>query len=306
MPHSPSSLYADVVIVGGSYAGLSAALQLVRARLSVTVIDAGRPRNRFASHAHGVFAMDGLPGADIMSRAREQIDRYPSVARVEGEAVAASRTEDGFIVALEDGRAFQGRRLLLAHGVRDVTPDIPGVAERWGKTALHCPWCHGYEIGGGSIGVLARGPMAGHYALMISNWGEATAFIADDPVLSSEEEQLLRARGVALERTPIAGLEGAGSDLEAAVLADGRRIPIKALFVGSSIEVGSDLASGLGCEFTDTPIGRILAVDALQQTSAPGVFAAGDLSRAAGNITWSITDGMNAGHSIFRSLRLEH
>lgn len=296
----------DAVIVGGGFAGLSAALQLGRARLTVAVVDAGSPRNRFASHAHGVLALDGVSGSEILRRAREQILAYPTVTLISGQVVDARGAIEDFEVELADGAKLTGRRLLLAGGMRDVLPDIPGVAERWGSSALHCPWCHGYEVGGGPIGVLGRGEMAGHYALMVSNWGDATVFLQPDAALSADEERLLTERGVALERTPIAHLEGSAPGLEAAVLTDGRRLPIKALFVGASVEPTNGLAADLGCAFTDTPVGRVVTVDPVQQTSISGVFAAGDLARAASNITWSITDGMAAGHAIFRSIKFSH
>jgi len=140
MPH-------DAVVIGGSYAGLSAALQLVRARRRVLVIDDGRPRNRFAARAHGVLSNDGRPGFEIAAAFRM------------AEAVDATRIDGGFSVAFADGSRTMGRRLILAHGVEDVLPDLPGVKERWGRTALHCPWCHGYEVGGGPIGVLGAATM---------------------------------------------------------------------------------------------------------------------------------------------------
>lgn len=296
----------DVVVIGGSFAGLSAALQLGRARLRVAVIDAGSPRNRFASHAHGVLALDGVPGSEILSRARAQMRTYPTVTLIEGTATGARADGEEFIVSLKVGSDLRARRLLLSGGVRDVLPDIPGVAERWGKTALHCPWCHGYEVGGGPIGILGRGEMAGHYALMVSNWGEATVFLQSDATLSAEEIQHLGERGATIERIAIAHLEGPAPALEAAVLTDGRRVPLRALFVGSSVEPSDGLAVQLGCAFVDTPVGRVVEVDKMQQTSVAGVYAAGDLARAAGNVTWAVTDGMAAGHAIFRSLKLPH
>ena len=295
MPH-------DAVIIGGSYAGLSAALQLVRARRRVLVIDDGRPRNRFAARAHGVLANDGRPGAEIAAAARAQVAAYPTAAFRMAEAVAVDRIEGGFSVAFADGTKTRGRRLLLAHGVEDVPADIPGVKERWGRTALHCPWCHGYEIGGGPIGVLSRGEHAVQYAATVAEWGDVTLFMGLDVGLSPEDAHLLYRRGVTIEPTPIERLEGEAPTLTGARLADGRFVPLKAIFVGASVRVASPFAESLGCEMTDTPMGRVVKADAMQQTTQPGVFAAGDLARAASNITLATSDGMIAAHALFRSL----
>jgi thioredoxin reductase len=294
MPH-------DAVVIGGSYAGLSAALQLVRARRRVLVIDDARPRNRFAARAHGVLSNDGRPGTEIAAAARAQVAAYPTAAFRMAEAVDVERIDGGFSVAFADGTRTRGRRLILAHGVEDVLPDLPGVKERWGRTALHCPWCHGYEIGGGPIGVLGRGDHAVAYAAVVAEWGQAVLFM-DPSGLSDDEARLLARRGVTVEPTPIARLEGEAPTLTGAQLTDSRFIPLKAIFVGAHVRQSSGFAESLGCEMTDSPMGRIVKVDARQQTSQPGVFAAGDLARPAGNITLATTDGMLAAHAAFRSL----
>lgn len=295
MPH-------DAVIIGGSYAGLSAAMQLVRARRRVLVVDDGKPRNRFAARAHGFLANDGRPGAEIAAAARAQVAAYPTASFRMAEAVEVERIDGGFSVGFADGTRTSGRRLLLSHGVEDVLADIPGVKERWGLTALHCPWCHGYEIGGGPIGVLGQGEHAAHYALVVAEWGQATLFMDLSNPLSPEDAHRLYRRGVTIEPTPIASLEGEAPTLTGARLTDGRFVPLRAIFVGANVRVANGFADSLGCEMTDTPMGRIVKVDGLQQTTQPGVFAAGDLSRAASNITLATADGMTAAHAIFRSL----
>lgn len=299
---SPDVMPHDALIIGGSYAGLSAAMQLVRARRRVLVIDDGRPRNRFAARAHGVLTNDGKPGAEITASARAQVAAYPTAAFRMAEAVEVERIDGGFSVAFADGTRTSGRRLLLSHGVEDVLVDIPGVKERWGRTALHCPWCHGYEIGGGPIGVLGRGDHAVPYAATVAEWGQVTLFMDLDVGLSPEDAHLLDRRGVTIEATPIARLEGEAPDLSGARLTDGRFVGLKAIFVGANVRVASPFAERLGCEMTDTPMGQVIKVDAMQQTTQPGVFAAGDLARAASNITLATSDGMIAAHALFRSL----
>ncbi|MEG0819074.1 MAG: NAD(P)/FAD-dependent oxidoreductase, partial [Brevundimonas sp.] len=250
---------------------------------------------------HGVLSNDGRPGSEIAAAARAQVAAYPTAAFRMAEAGEVERIEGGFAVAFADGTRTRGRRLILAHGVEDVLPDIPGVKERWGRTALHCPWCHGYEIGGGPIGVLGRGDHAVHYAMIVAEWGQAVLFI-DPARLGEDDARLLARRGVTIEPTPIERLEGEAPTLTGARLTDRRFVPLKALFVGAHVRQANSFAERLGCEMTDSPMGRIVKVDAQQQTSQPGVFAAGDLARPAGNITLATTDGMLAAHAAFRSL----
>jgi choline dehydrogenase-like flavoprotein len=166
----------DTIVIGGSYAGLSAAMQLARARRRVLVIDAGRPRNRFAAAAHGFLGQDGKPPLAILQEAVRQLSAYPTVAFIQGEALTARRTENGFSIALADGREERATRLVLATGLVDELPPVPGLQERWGATVLHCPYCHGYEVGDRALGVLANHPMSAHQAALLPDWGPTTYF----------------------------------------------------------------------------------------------------------------------------------
>jgi thioredoxin reductase len=166
----------DVIIVGGSYAGMAAALQLVRARRKVLVIDAGQRRNRFASSSHGFLTRDGESPDAIAAEAKKQLLAYPTVTWEGGKAVSAAGKVDAFSVEAEKGETYEARRLILATGITDILPDIPGLVERWGKTVFHCPYCHGYELNEGRLGVLATGPLSVHQALMIPDWGKTTFF----------------------------------------------------------------------------------------------------------------------------------
>ena len=295
MPH-------DAVIIGGSYAGLSAAMQLVRARRRVLVIDDGRRRNRFAARAHGVLAMDGRPGADIAAEARAQVAAYPTAAFRMAEATAARAIDGGFEITMDDGSVTSGRRLLLAHGVVDDLPDLPGVKERWGRTALHCPYCHGYEIGGGALGVLGAGPMSVHQALMVADWGDVTLFLNGAFTLDESEATKLARRGVNVEPEPVVALEGEAPTLTGARLADGRLVPLKAIFVGPRLRQPGSMAESLGCIVDETPMGHIVRTDEWKQTTVPGVFAAGDTAAMMSNLTLASASGVLAGIALHRSL----
>ncbi|WP_291838304.1 NAD(P)/FAD-dependent oxidoreductase [Brevundimonas sp.] len=295
MPH-------DAIIIGGSYAGLNAAMQLARARRRVLVIDDNRPRNRFAARAHGVMGRDGVPGSEIAAEARAQVSAYPTAAFRRGEVVNARKGRCGFEVDLADGARVTGRRLMLAYGVQDILPDLPGVKERWGRTVLHCPYCHGYEIGGGPIGVLGAGPMSVHQAVMVAEWGQVVLFLDGKLEPDADQSRMLARRGVTVEATPVAALEGEGPALDGARLADGRLVPLKAVFVGPRLRLNGDLAQALGCEIEDTPVGQMIRTDEMKQTTVPGVFAAGDAARVMSNVTLAAADGVMAGIALHRSL----
>jgi thioredoxin reductase len=304
----------DAIIVGGSFAGLAAALQLARARRNVLVVDAGLPRNRFASESHGVLGHDGKPGPQLLAEARQQLLAYPTakvfngrVSRVQsGPSTGSGQVEAGFVVEAEDGlRWFTGRRLLLATGVADVLPAIPGLEARWGQTVVHCPYCHGYEIGGGSIGVLGTGPMSVHQAQMFADWGDVTLFTQGVVEVSPEEQAQLAVRKVRVEASPIAELLGTAPVLDGALLQDGRRVVIKALLVGTQVRMASPLAEALGCAFDDSPFGPIVRIDAWGETSVTGVYAAGDMARVPHSITFATASGVAAGIRLHSSLITE-
>ncbi|ABB12659.1 NAD(P)/FAD-dependent oxidoreductase [Burkholderia lata] len=293
----------EVIVIGGSFAGLSAAMQLARARRRVLVIDAGQPRNRFAAHAHGFFGQDGKPPAQIVDEAAAQLAAYPTVQRIAGDVRTAERDADGrFHVTLADGSRASADRLILATGIRDELPALPGLAERWGVNVLHCPYCHGYEVSGQRLGVLASHPLSVHQAILIPDWGPTTWFTQGQAEANEEEAALLAARGVRIERSPVVEILGDAPRIDALRLADGQIVPIDALFVGARTVMASDLAQQLGCAFDDGPLGPVVRVDALKQTSVAGVFAAGDASTPMTNATFASASGVMAGVAAHRSL----
>lgn len=289
----------DAVIVGGSYAGLSAALQLARARRKVLVYDEGIRRNRFAAHSHGFLGQDGRDPAAIAADAREQLLAYPNVTWLGERAVSAEKREDGFALTSADGAAQQARTVVLATGITDRLPDVPGLAERWGRAVFHCPYCHGYELDEGRIGVLAVSEISMHHALMLPDWGNVTFFLNGAFEPTDAQLDQLYARGVAVERQTIRALEGDPLDV---VLADGRRIKLDGMFTATGTEVSSPLAEQLGCDFADGPTGRYIRTDEMKATSVPGVFACGDAARAAGNVAMAVGDGAMAGAATHRKL----
>ncbi len=295
----------DAIVVGGSFAGLSAALQLARARRRLLLMDAGRPRNRFAAASHGFLGQDGVPPAAIIREGLNQLARYPTVDFVPAEAASAVGRVDHFAITLSDGSDAKARKVVLATGVVDDLP-LASMTPRWGVSVLHCPYCHGYEVRDRRIAAIANTPMAVHQALILPDWGLTTFFTQGVFEPTEEETALLAARGVGIERTPVVDLLGEGPGIEALRLADGRTVAAEIVFTAPRTRMASPLAEQLGCAFTDGMTGPHIAVDPMQQTSVPGVFAAGDAATAMYNATLASAAGVLAGVSAHRALVLDH
>ena len=285
----------EVVIVGGSFAGLAAALQLARARRSVLVVDSGKARNRFSHAAHGILGHDGRSPAEIRRLGREQLLAYPTasvvnatVDRIEGEA-------DAFYVVLGDGQTIRVRRIILAHGVTDTLPDIDGLAACWGVSVLHCPYCDGFENADRRIGVLINDVLPIHQAWMLPDWSDDVTFFSQGHDLTTEERATLAMRGVKVIEEPVTAVRHHDGCIEAAVLADGGEVALDALFVAPRTAPSSPLAAQLGCELEDGPMGPYIKVDGRMATTVAGVCAAGDTARAMQNGSMAIADGVMAG-----------
>lgn len=292
----------DAIVIGGSFAGLAATLYLARARRSVTVIDAGAPRNRFSAHAHGLLGQDGRPPAEILAAARAQVAAYPSVRFVAGEAVDAHGQADRFTVTLGTGARVEGRRLVLAFGVRDELPAIPGLLERWGRSVLHCPYCHGYEFSDRRLGVLHTSLHSLQQAQLIAEWGPTTYFLNGTALVDDSALAPLRDRGIAIESAAVRALRGSGDALHAVEFLDGRTVELDALYVGPRTHLNSDVATRLGCAFADGPWGPTIRTDQTTLTTVAGVYAAGDITRSMHNVTLAAADGVTAGMAVHRSL----
>jgi len=293
----------DVLIIGGSYAGLSAALALGRARRSVLVLDARRPRNRFTPHAHNLLLHDGDAPADLAARARQQVAAYPTVQLLEAQATAAEKLPDGtFNVATEAHGTFEARRLLLATGLRDELPPVPGFAECWGKSVIHCPFCHGYEVADQPTGIWNNGPEVEHQVQMLLNWSrDLTVFTNGQATFGPEVHALLKTHGIELVETPVAELLHTNGQLKGLRLGDGRTRPLPVLYARLPWQQASALPQQLGCEITEQVLIR---TDASYHTTVPGVYAAGDCCVAPPQLALAIAAGNLAGASLGRELIL--
>ncbi|WHP06537.1 NAD(P)/FAD-dependent oxidoreductase [Acinetobacter corruptisaponis] len=287
----------DVAIIGGSYAGLAAAMPLARARRNVVIIDAGQRRNRFAEYSHGFLTRDGTKASEIAQIAKEQVLAYKTVQWEDGSVKRIEKVNDGFAVCIDATRSVTARRLIIAAGITDQLPEISGLAERWGKTIFHCPYCHGYELNQGKIGIIASSEHSAHMAMMLPDWGKTTIFINDYPVPDELLVQL-KARGVHIENRAIQEITGQ-SDV---VLADGSVIQLDGIFATTKCTIAQDWIFKLGCEIEQNAIGEAIKTNSMKETSVAGIFACGDVARLGSSVPLAVGDGTMAGAAAHRSL----
>ena len=291
----------DVIIIGGGPAGCSAALVLGRCRRKVLVIDHGRQRN-LASHAlHAFITRDGTPPPEFLKLARADALRYPTVTWRQGKATDARAIEHGFQVDLDGGDRVTSAKILLATGVVDELPELPGIERFYGRTVHHCPYCDAFEHSGEAIGVYGRGEKGVGLALLLGVWSADVVLFTDGP---DEEVRACRHRleehRVVLCEQPIAALEGDDDGhLREVVLRDGKRVARSALFFNTGRHQRSPLAERLGCRFDE---GAVATDRPLEETSVPGVFVAGDASKDLLLVVVAAAEGAKAAFAINRAL----
>lgn len=294
----------DVAIVGGSYAGMAAGLQLAQARRRVVVIDAGQPRNRFASRSRGFLTQDGKTPNDITTSGYAELTQYDTVDWRKGEVKIITGQEGHFSLVLDDRQGVSEdiytRRVILAAGVVDKLPSLPGLTERWGVHVFHCPYCHGIDLDRGKIGVLAFSESAMHLALLLPDWGDTTLFlnISFDP--DNQQLEKLNERSAHIERGNIEKLVDNGVGV-GVMMGDGRTFPMDGLFIVAQT-APVPLAIRTGCELEETPLGKVVKTNAAKATSVPGVYACGDIVQPTGNISLAVSDGTLAGQAVHHSL----
>jgi thioredoxin reductase len=298
----------DCVVVGGGAAGLSAALVLGRARRRTLVVDAGRQSNRPAHGIGGLLGHDGRPPAELYAIGREELSSYPSVELLDGDVEHGERDGEGFTLRLAGGRREHARRVLLATGMEYRPPELPGLAELWGATVFHCPFCHGWELRDQPLAVLDRGDTGPHRALLLRGWSDDVVLLTDGPAeLGAADLERLSAAGVPVDERRVARLVARDGELSAIELADGATLERRGLLVPSPLHQRSPLAHQLGARSADPgPVAvDSVAVDAQHRTSVPGVFAAGDVSAPFPQVAAAIAAGSMAAAMIVQSLVAE-
>ncbi|WP_433174743.1 NAD(P)/FAD-dependent oxidoreductase [Actinoallomurus sp. CA-150999] len=296
----------DVVVVGGGAAGLSGALMLARSRRSVVVIDGGSPRNAPAAGVHGFLSRDGVPPAELLEQGRAEVRGYGGQV-VPGEVETVVREGDGFAVTLADGWTVRARRLLVATGLVDELPDIPGLRARWGRDVVHCPYCHGWEVRDQAIGVLATGPMSVHQALMFRQLSDDVTFFSHTTPPTAEEAEQLAARGIGVVDGEVASLEIVDDRLVGVRLSDGTVVAREALAVATRMTARAGFLAALGLRPVEHPmgIGASIPADATGRTDVPGVWVAGNVTDPVAQVVSSASAGAGAGAQINADLIAE-
>ena len=295
----------DCIIVGGGAAGLSAALVLGRARKRTLLVDAGQQSNLAAHGIGGLLGHDGRNPSELYEAGRRELAAYPSVEVRTGEVTTGERTDGGFVLQLADGMRERTRRVLLATGMEYRPPELPGLEQLWGGSAFHCPFCHGWEMRDQPLAVLARGPRAVHSALLLRGWSDDIVVLADGPdELEDDDRARLADANITIDERRVAQLDSDDGELSAVVFADGTRLARKGILVATTLHQRSTLADQLGADSADpTPVAHNpIAVDGFYRTTAPGVFAVGDLSVQMPQVAAAIASGSHAVAAVVQSL----
>lgn len=298
--HMTDKTTYDVIIVGGSYAGLSAAMALGRSLRNVLIIDSGKPCNIQTPYSHNFLTQDGVEPKKISDLARQQVLTYQTVKQINGTATHGYKTGTLFSIKLETGEVFKSRKLLVATGVIDILPAIPGLAACWGISVLHCPYCHGYEVSHTKIGLLGNGDLAFELSRLISHWtNNLVLFTNGASTLTNEQTQKIAAHKIVIVEDEIDYIEHRDGKIEQVVFKNGRTEKIHALFARGTFRQHCDIPSQLGCLFTEH--GHI-KIDDLQRTTVSGVYAAGDNTTMLRAVAAAVAAGNKAGALINKEL----
>ena len=283
----------DVIIIGGSYAGLSAAMTLGRSLRRTLVIDCGEPCNRQTPRSHNFLTQDGKAPGEILMLAKEQVKEYPTIQFHNGRAATGTKADNGFDITTESGETFTGRKLIVAAGIKDQIPDIPGFAESWGISVIHCPYCHGYEYRSRVTGILANGEAASHYASLIRNLTDNLVILTNGASdFTPEQTEQIARHNIKVIETDVAELEHDQGQLKNVVLNNGERIKLDAMYASLPFVQSTDIPESLGCELTEH---GYIEVEHGQKTTVHGVFACGDSATMVRSVANAVASGNFAG-----------
>lgn len=293
----------DVIIIGGSYSGLAAAMALGRALKKVLIIDEGKPCNRQTPFSHNFITQDGKPPLEIAAMAREQLKPYDTVTFFSGHATAAKPVENGFEISVITGEVFAARKIIFATGIRDILPEIEGLSACWGISVLHCPYCHGYEVRHEKTAILGNGLFAYDLTRLVSNWtNELTVFTNGPSSFTAEQKEKLKKRNIEVVETAIEKLEHDKGYVKNIVFNDGSEFSIPVLYAPVPFEQHCKLPELLGCQLTEE---GYIQVDPFMETSVAGVFACGDNAATMRTVANSVAMGTTAGMIVSKRMILE-
>jgi len=290
----------DVIIIGGSYSGLSAGMALGRSLRNVLIIDSGKPCNRQTPHSHNFLTQDGKTPKEISTIAREQVQKYDTVKFHDGVVVKTAKLYNGFEVETEQGEKFTAKKLIIATGIKDVQPNIPGFAECWGISVLHCPYCHGYEVKNEMTGVFANGDIAFEFSKMIQNWTkDLTLFTNGKSSLNEEQTQKLKDKNININENEIEEVIHKNGQIQKLVFKNGQEFSLKALYAKIPFQQNINVSEHLGFEMTEQ---GFIKVDPFQKTTIYGVYACGDNVTMMRSVSNAIAQGNFAGAMVNKEL----
>ena len=290
----------DVIIIGGSYAGLSAAMALGRALRNVLVIDHGKPCNRYTPHSHNFLTQDGEEPALIAAKAKQQVVQYPTIHFLNAKAIEASQVGHSFQIATQEGNVYNASKLLFATGLKDILPAISGFEDCWGKSILHCPYCHGYEVRHQPTGIFANGDAGFELVKLIHNWTKDLVLFTNGPsTLNTEQLRLVAQYAIPVIEKPIEAIAHENGYIQKILFKDQSTYAVKALYARPTLEQHCKLPVALGCELNEQ---GLLKVDIMQRTSIKGVFAAGDNASFARSVSMAVATGTMAGAALNKEL----
>lgn len=290
----------DVIIIGGSYSGLSAAMSLGRSLRQVLVIDSGLPCNRQTPHSHNFITQDGEKPAIISAKAKLQVELYKTVHFYNGLAVKAVKRGNEFEVSTESGESFNSRKMLFATGVKDLLPAIKGFAECWGISILHCPYCHGYEVKNEKTAIIANGEIGFDYAKLISNWTKDLRLCTNGKsTLTLEQTEILENHGIQIFEDEIASFEHKEGYIQNIIFKNQEKVAVKAIYTRPPFEQNCSLPIDLGCDLNEQ---GLLKVDFMQKANIAGVYASGDCTTPMRSVAIAVSTGSFAGAVINKEL----
>ncbi|RZL47182.1 MAG: NAD(P)/FAD-dependent oxidoreductase [Pedobacter sp.] len=290
----------EVIIIGGSYAGLSAAMALGRSLRNVLIIDSGKPCNRQTPHSHNFLTRDGETPANLAGIAKAQVLAYPTVKFINGIAEKATKTEHGFMVTTADRQKFEAKKIIIATGVKDIFPAIKGFAACWGISVLHCPYCHGYEVRNKITGVIANGDIGFEFTKLISNWTkELTLFTNGKIDIEQHDLAKLIAKNINIVEKEIDEIIHENGMVAQLKFKDGSKQKIEAIYARVAMEQNTSIISDLGIALTEQ---QYISVNAFKQTNVAGVYAAGDCTNMMRSVADSVAAGNVAGAMLNKEL----
>ncbi len=290
----------DVIIIGGSYSGLAAAMALGRALRKVLIIDSGKPCNMQTPHSHNFLTQDGKSPKEIAALAKQQVQQYKTIQFFDGLAKSGVKTINGFEINTDSGKQFTAHKLIFATGIKDIMPNIPGFSESWGISVLHCPYCHGYEVKQQTTGILGNGNYGFEFSTLISNWTKKlTLYTNGKSTLTSEQTAKLHQHNIAIVEDEIEQLQNHNGYLKNILFKEGKSVAVKVIYTRTPFVQHCLIPEILGCQLNDD---GYIHVDPAQKTNIHGVYACGDNTTRVRTVANAVAMGTTAGMMINKEL----